>query len=159
MARSPQISRLLHRENCHHTVDFDIPCQSFIDTPWNKSATIRALSIAANQASCFFLYWNACCTEGADTVVLARAFASAGLPVSKEPASLSHVDGKCPDGMTLIPWQAGKPVVWDVTVIFHICQLILSRHRHESQAPQQKLLPCTKRLNIPIYCHSSPFTQ
>jgi len=49
--------------------------------------------------------------------MVARAFASAGSPVSKEPAGLSRVDGKRPDGMTFIPSQAGKPVLWDVTVI------------------------------------------
>jgi len=49
--------------------------------------------------------------------VVARAFSAAGIPVSKEPAGLSHTDGKRPDGMTLIPWRAGKPAVWDVTVV------------------------------------------
>jgi len=49
--------------------------------------------------------------------VVARAFAAAGIPVSKEPAGLSRTDGKRPDGMTPIPWRAGKPAVWDVTVV------------------------------------------
>ena len=44
--------------------------------------------------------------------VLVRAFS-----VAKEPVSLFRIDGKRPDGMTLIPWRAGKPVVWDVTVV------------------------------------------
>ena len=48
--------------------------------------------------------------------VVARAFTSAGIPVTKEPTGLSRTDGKRPDGMTLIPWQAGRPVIWDVTV-------------------------------------------
>jgi len=26
-------------------------------------------------------------------------------------------DGKRPDGLTLIPWQAGKALTWDVTVV------------------------------------------
>jgi len=43
--------------------------------------------------------------------VVARAFSAAGIPVSKEPAGLSRTDGKRPDGMTLIPWWAGKPAV------------------------------------------------
>ena len=49
--------------------------------------------------------------------LVARAFSSAGVPVVKEPAGLCRTDGKRPDGMTLIPWKAGKPVVWDVTII------------------------------------------
>jgi len=49
--------------------------------------------------------------------LVARAFVSAGFSDSEEPAGLSRADGKRPDGTTLIPWQAGKPVVWDVTVI------------------------------------------
>ena len=33
-----------------------------------------------------------------------------------EPTGLSREDGKRPDGMTLIPWQGGNNVTWDVTV-------------------------------------------
>ena len=48
--------------------------------------------------------------------VIARAFQSAGIPSTKEPNGLSRSDGKRPDGLTLIPWQGGKPLCWDVTV-------------------------------------------
>jgi len=48
--------------------------------------------------------------------VVARAFTSACVPVTKEPTGLSRSDGKRPDDMTLFRWQAGRPVVWDVTV-------------------------------------------
>ena len=48
--------------------------------------------------------------------VVARTFASAGVPVTKEPVGLARQDGKRPDGLTLIPWQRGKPLTWDVTV-------------------------------------------
>ena len=48
--------------------------------------------------------------------VIARALASAGIPAVKEPHGLSRMDGKRPDGLTLIPWKAGKPLTWDVTV-------------------------------------------
>ena len=47
---------------------------------------------------------------------LARSLASAGVPVSKEPSGLSRSDGKRPDGLTLIPWRAGRSLIWDVTV-------------------------------------------
>ena len=48
--------------------------------------------------------------------IIARVFAAAEVPVSKEPAGLSRSDGKRPDGITLIPWKSGKSAVWDVTV-------------------------------------------
>jgi len=40
-----------------------------------------------------------------------------GIPATKEPHGLTRSDGKRPDGLTLVPWQRGKPLSWDVTVI------------------------------------------
>ena len=37
--------------------------------------------------------------------------------MTKEPNGLSRLDGKRQDGLTLIPWQSGKPLTWDVTVV------------------------------------------
>ena len=34
-----------------------------------------------------------------------------------EPTGLSRSDGKRPDGFTLIPWSAGKSIIWVVTVV------------------------------------------
>ena len=48
--------------------------------------------------------------------LIARGFASAGFPVTKEPTGLFRTDGKRPDGLTLVPWQSGKALCWDVTV-------------------------------------------
>ena len=39
-----------------------------------------------------------------------------GIPATKKPSGLNRQDGKRPDGLTLIQWQGGKPLVWDVTV-------------------------------------------
>ena len=46
-----------------------------------------------------------------------RAFASAGLPVTKESHGLTRSDGKRPDGLTMVPWKEGKPFTWDATVV------------------------------------------
>ena len=35
---------------------------------------------------------------------------------TKEPARLPRTDGKRLDGLTKLPWQAGKSALWDVTV-------------------------------------------
>jgi len=58
--------------------------------------------------------------------LVARAMASAGIRVSKEPQGLSRADGKRPDGLSLIPWQAGKPFTWDVTVVC-LCRFVRCR--------------------------------
>jgi len=49
--------------------------------------------------------------------LVARAFGSAGLPVTKEPHGLTRSDGKRPDDLTMVPWKEGKPLTWDVTVV------------------------------------------
>ena len=41
----------------------------------------------------------------------------AGIPAVKEPQGLVRVDGKRPDGLTLVPWQCGRSATWDVTVV------------------------------------------
>jgi len=40
--------------------------------------------------------------------VITCTFISAGIPVVKEPAGLTRLDGRRPDSLTLIPWQGGK---------------------------------------------------
>ena len=47
--------------------------------------------------------------------VVHRALTKAGFPAIKEPSGLLRTDGKRPDGCSLIPWQGGKCVAWDVT--------------------------------------------
>jgi len=49
--------------------------------------------------------------------VIARAFVSAGIPVTKKPIGLTGQEGKRPNSLTLIPWQCGRPFTWDVTVV------------------------------------------
>ena len=49
--------------------------------------------------------------------LILRDFDSAGVPVTKEPSGLFRTDGKRPDGLTLVPWQSGRSMCWDVTVI------------------------------------------
>jgi len=58
--------------------------------------------------------------------VVARAIQSARIPVTKEPVGLTRLDGKRPDGLTLIPWQGGKPLTWDVTVVSTLAASYLS---------------------------------
>jgi hypothetical protein len=49
--------------------------------------------------------------------ILHRALISADIPSVREPVGLFRNDGKRPDGMTLIPWRAGKSLLWDITIV------------------------------------------
>jgi hypothetical protein len=46
-----------------------------------------------------------------------RSLVKAGFPAIKEPRGMLRSDGRRPDGTTLIPWKAGRSLVWDVTVV------------------------------------------
>ena len=94
--------------------------------------------------------------------LIARAYSSAGFPVTKEPSGLFRSDGKRPDGLTLVPWSSGKALCWDVTVT---CPLADSSVQPpDSQARPQRLpLPARKSstliLMVVIFLNSSPLTH
>jgi len=48
--------------------------------------------------------------------IIWHAFNAADIPAIKVPSGLNRQDGKRPVGLTLIPWQGRKPLIWDVTV-------------------------------------------
>ena len=48
--------------------------------------------------------------------ILWRALKTAQVLAVKEPVSLTHENGKRPDGVTLLPWARGKPLARHVTV-------------------------------------------
>jgi len=66
--------------------------------------------------------------------LVARSFASAGVPVTKEPAGLFRSDGKRPDGVSLVPWQSGKSLCWDVTVNCPLAESYVDRASHQAGA-------------------------
>ncbi|KAJ8722193.1 hypothetical protein PYW08_004595 [Mythimna loreyi] len=49
--------------------------------------------------------------------IIRRALVTAGVPAVLEPSGLVRDDGKRPDGMTLVPWKVGRPLVWDATCV------------------------------------------
>ena len=53
--------------------------------------------------------------HGAINDIIHRALIAASVPSRLEPSGLARTDGKRPDGVTMIPWQNGKPLVWDAT--------------------------------------------
>src|SRR6218665_1146939 len=63
-----------------------------------------------------------------------RALSKAGYPTIKEPQGLLRSDGKRPDGITLIPWKAGKSLVWDAMVIDTLAPSYLTASAAQSGA-------------------------
>ena len=59
--------------------------------------------------------------------LITRAVTLADIPCVKNPQGLSRSDEKRPDGMTLIPWKAGKCALWDGTVIDTVAQSYVSQ--------------------------------
>lgn len=49
--------------------------------------------------------------------LIRRALISANVPCVLEPPGLSRSDGKRPDGLTLVPWQRGRSLIWDATCV------------------------------------------
>ena len=49
--------------------------------------------------------------------IIKQMLESLDLPAMLEPRGLYGTDDKRPDGVTLIPWEMGKQLVWDVTVV------------------------------------------
>ena len=47
--------------------------------------------------------------------IIHRTLTAAGVPCQLEPHGLNRDDGKRPDGVTLLPWKDGRPLIWDAT--------------------------------------------
>jgi len=58
--------------------------------------------------------------------LIARSFSAADVPVTKEPSTLLRSDGKRHDGLSLVPWQSGKALCSDVTVICPLADSYIS---------------------------------
>jgi hypothetical protein len=53
--------------------------------------------------------------HGAVNDIIKRALVSGNVPCIREPLGCSRSDGKRPDGMTLVPWEKGRSMIWDFT--------------------------------------------
>ena len=53
--------------------------------------------------------------KGLNTLIK-HALAACNIPAVLEPQGLSRLDNKRPDGLTIVPWEKGRSLVWDVTV-------------------------------------------
>ena len=59
--------------------------------------------------------------HSAINATIKRAFGSADIPSSLEPAGIARNDFRRPDGVTHFPFSGGKCVVWDFTCVDTVC--------------------------------------
>lgn len=90
--------------------------------------------------------------------LVARALSAADIPSWKEPQGLCRSDGKRPDGLTLLPWQSGKSLVWDVTVVFPLADSYVASAAREAISVAE--LVASKKLDkytgLAAYYHFQP---
>ena len=68
---------------------------------------------------------------------------SAEVPSRLELSGLHRSDGKCPDGMTMVPWSEGRFLVWDVTCVDTFCPS--NHHEHHRNLGEQLQLHMQNR--------------
>lgn len=66
--------------------------------------------------------------------IIKRALTTAECPSILEPNGCSRTDGKRPDGMTLMPWSNGKPLLWDFTCTDTFALSIINKTSNTSGA-------------------------
>ena len=48
-----------------------------------------------------------------------------------EPTGLFRTDGKRPDGLTLVPWANGRPLIWDFTCVHRLADSYRQNAKNE----------------------------
>ena len=76
--------------------------------------------------------------------VIYRACCCADISAVNESAGLTKTDGRRPDGSTIVPWSAGKCVLWDITFVdtmlpFHAAIFVSFAGLVDEQSSARKL--------------------
>ncbi|CAH1366750.1 unnamed protein product [Tenebrio molitor] len=69
--------------------------------------------------------------------------------------ALSRDDGKRPDGMTLVPWIKGQPLVWDVTAYCFAAEMACKR-KHSSIISSNYIFKGLAFETLGLWCKEAP---
>src|SRR6218665_2973527 len=70
--------------------------------------------------------------------IILRSLNRAGTPAIREPSGLTRLDGKRPDGQTLVPWNDGLPLIWDATVVDIVAASYVAETAIEARSAAEK---------------------
>ena len=71
-------------------------------------------------------------------------------------AGLLRSDGKRPDGLTLVPWQSGKALCWDVTVTCPLADSYVTRAACETGSAAELSASRKEEKYMIVCCHRRP---
>ena len=104
---------------------------------WSPSGRIRTPCILCKKAVGRLIRYHAL------NELVARAVSAAAIPNTKEPQGLCRSDGKKPGGLTLVPWQSGRSLVWDVTIVYRLADSYVASAAREAKSVAE--LAATKK--------------
>ena len=78
-----------------------------------------------------------------------RGLDSAKIPSYLEPVGLFRLDGRRPDGATMVPWKCGKVMVWDVTC----ADSLANSHRELASRETGAVAACAEQRKRAKYTH------
>jgi hypothetical protein len=111
---SPNIGTLLDNTSFQVCVGLRLGCN--LCTPHIGKCNAKVDEIGTYGLSCFKSSGRFSRHTELNSIIN-RFLTSIHVNSTLEPNGLSRDDGKRPDGMTLVPWVKGQPLVWDVTVV------------------------------------------
>jgi hypothetical protein len=103
---SPNIGTLLDNTSFQVCIGLRLGCN--LCTPHIWKCSIHGLSCSKSSGR-FSRHTEINC-------IINRSLTSIHVNSTLEPNGLSRDEGKRPDGMTLVPWIKGQPLVWDLTL-------------------------------------------
>jgi hypothetical protein len=111
---SPNIGTLLDNTSFQVCIGLRLGCN--LCTPHICKCNAKVDEIGTHGLSCFKSSGRFSRHTEINSIIN-RSLTSIHVNSTLEPNGLSRNDGKRPDGMTLVPWIKGQPLVWDVTVV------------------------------------------
>ena len=90
--------------------------------------------------------------------IIHRFLTSINQPFVLEPVGMTRSDGRRPDGLTLFPWQTGRPLVWDATCVATLApsNLMLSQERPGAAATRAEERKTEKYRDLAPNYHFTP---